>query len=474
MLLARSALALGSSEAGHGWQPSRGARVGGPDLTLILDPTAPDFATGLGRGLRRAMASSSSISISDGARVVIVNDIAGHFEVLASVMVQLHRMQQASSGKLLAGKPRVVFTGNIAGPEKNGLLDWLGQEVSESAQWLPLGNFGLLGPTAGSGGKGGKGAAGSKTSSGSGGKKGSPADDPADLVICVSAELAPQICAAVAAAVDPRLLVVVVHRADTHSKNAKFLRLHRAPLRLMALAPHVANLSRHMLKRDQVDWAMPVAPFVPAKPCNAKACLSGFALQGALRRYRSKACATSACYTRDYAALWRRLLELRDEGAGPVPPVVVVGKGERKNLLLPPELDGANSSVTYKPWLPYPEFWGLIYHSLALVPAFGMPVYYESRISSTILASLVTCVPLIAEQKLLDVYTFMSEKHVFLRQPGEDEAAAMVRVMALPEAEILTRRRAMCELQKEMNERADGLLAQYIQEALATDRQSRR
>jgi hypothetical protein len=37
------------------------------------------------------------------------------------------------------------------------------------------------------------------------------------------------------------------------------------------------------------------------------------------------------------------------------------------------------------------EFWGRIHRSLALVPSFGMPVYYESRISSTITASLVTC-----------------------------------------------------------------------------------
>lgn len=53
------------------------------------------------------------------------------------------------------------------------------------------------------------------------------------------------------------------------------------------------------------------------------------------------------------------------------------------------------------------DFWSQIYTSYALVPSFGMPVYYESRISSTILASLITCVPIIAEQKLLDTYTFI-------------------------------------------------------------------
>ena len=39
---------------------------------------------------------------------------------------------------------------------------------------------------------------------------------------------------------------------------------------------------------------------------------------------------------------------------------------------------------------PLQEFWGRIHRSYALVPAFGMSAYYESRISSTIIASLIT------------------------------------------------------------------------------------
>lgn len=59
------------------------------------------------------------------------------------------------------------------------------------------------------------------------------------------------------------------------------------------------------------------------------------------------------------------------------------------------------------PRVAHQDFWSLIHHSFALVPAFGMPVYYESRISSTILASLLTCVPIVAEQRLLRVYNFL-------------------------------------------------------------------
>lgn len=54
---------------------------------------------------------------------------------------------------------------------------------------------------------------------------------------------AAQVCGHVVTAVSPKLLLVVVHRADTHTPKAKFLALH-PNTKLMALAPHVANMSR--------------------------------------------------------------------------------------------------------------------------------------------------------------------------------------------------------------------------------------
>ncbi len=56
---------------------------------------------------------------------------------------------------------------------------------------------------------------------------------------------------------------------------------------------------------------------------------------------------------------------------------------------------------------------------------------------------------------------------MFLRQPGEDEPAAMVRIMGLPDPEIFSRRQALCELQAAMNARADGMLASYLRQSLA-------
>ncbi|PNH12639.1 hypothetical protein TSOC_000405 [Tetrabaena socialis] len=331
---------------------SAGNGAAATTITTITTTAAAAAASVLRAAQGRALRASAAAPL--GARVVVVNDIAGHFEVLAGVLTTLVRDLR------LASPPRVVYTGNAKGPTTNGLLDWLGPEVAGGASWHPL-------VSAASGG-GAAVAAGANLSWGA----------PADALVCVSAELAPKVCAQVLSVVRPRLLVVVVHRADTHSRKARILAL--APsnaLRLMALAPHVANLSSS-----------------------------------------------------------------RHPDLSPAPRIWILLYASQ-------------------------EFWQAIHSSLALVPAFGMPVYYESRISSTILASLIACVPVIAEQRLLDTYTFLDERHVFLRLPGEDEAAAMSRVMALPEAEVLAPREALRALQRQMAGRAEGVLGAYLREAMA-------
>ncbi|KAL6763640.1 hypothetical protein V8C86DRAFT_2492617 [Haematococcus lacustris] len=310
----------------------------------------------------------------------------------------------------------------------------------------------------------------------------------ADLVICISPELAPAVCRSAVKELRPQLLVLWVHRADTITATSKMLGIH-GRIELVALAPHVAQLASRRMKQN-LSWAMPVAPYFPlAQPaalsstqgtlplevplqhaCLSRSCLDGFALQGALRQFRSK---QRQGFTRNYTALWQRLVELKagapvDSGRPASPAAVkvrvkVLGKGLKRQLGIPEALD---ADVDHFAQLPYPEFWAHIHRSLALVPAFGMSVYYESRISSTILASFITSTPLIAEQRLLDTYPFLTPAHVFLREPGEDEAAAMYRVASMPDADIFDRRAAMQQLRLQLNTDSSKLFQRWLNTTL--------
>lgn len=96
-----------------------------------------------------------------------------------------------------------------------------------------------------------------------------------------------------------------VHRADALTPTSKILYIH-PQFKLLALAPHVAEMSQTRLHHP-VNWAMPVAVYVPQQTCLSLACLKGFVVQGALRRYKNK---SSFGFTRNYTHLWERMAQV--------------------------------------------------------------------------------------------------------------------------------------------------------------------
>lgn len=69
-----------------------------------------------------------------------------------------------------------------------------------------------------------------------------------------------------------------------------------------------------------------------------------------------------------------------------------------------------------------------IHHTHALLLVLGSPVYLTSKMSSTMVSSLMTGVPVIADEAVLKAYTFLTHDDVFLMRHGEDEVDAMLRV----------------------------------------------
>jgi energy-coupling factor transporter ATP-binding protein EcfA2 len=72
---------------------------------------------------------------------------------------------------------------------------------------------------------------------------------------------------------------------------------------------------------------------------------------------------------------------------------------------------------------------------------------------------------MIAEQRLLDTYTFFKPEHVFLRMEGEDEVAAMYRILGMTEAEIMSKRNAILALANELSSQSTTFFRDVIHEA---------
>jgi hypothetical protein len=71
-----------------------------------------------------------------------------------------------------------------------------------------------------------------------------------------------------------------------------------------------------------------------------------------------------------------------------------------------------------------------IHHTHALLMLLGSNNYLLQKMSSTVVSSLMTGTPIIADAKVLKSYTFLKPEHVHLMGPGETEMDVMQRVRA--------------------------------------------
>jgi hypothetical protein len=113
---------------------------------------------------------------------------------------------------------------------------------------------------------------------------------------------------------------------------------------------------------------------------------------------------------------------------------------------------------------PYPVFYDVVAHSLALVPMLASPLYYESKFSSTVYSSMITGVPMIADDRFLDAYTMIDRGAVFYRQEGQAEVDVMFGVGRQDPRETWRARQAVSDLREKLNKRATGLLRGWLDE----------
>jgi hypothetical protein len=108
--------------------------------------------------------------------------------------------------------------------------------------------------------------------------------------------------------------------------------------------------------------------------------------------------------------------------------VHVIGKGYPHALSIPTSLTNIIKTHTN---LPYGPFYCLICHSAALVPAFNRHAgYTQSKISSSIITSLMTSTPIIMQQQHLLAYSMLSANSVYLRDASEPAVSSVMRVLS--------------------------------------------
>lgn len=241
-------------------------------------------------------------------------------------------------------------------------------------------------------------------------------------------------------------LLCVIHHADwwrvveddaaTHelvAKAAPWIASRR--ITFLTLSPHVHH---YLLKTITPTWKtlidvpprietfVPVFPVDPALSSatafNLGAEEIGFAIQGNASPGR-----------RNYTKVVLQLAELRRHKTAPdVRLHLLSGSSAIEQVAIPAEV--AEHVVVHRS-LDYADYYRLLGQNVALLTAFESNAYYYERASSTIPAALISGTPVIADQRLLDAYSYLDRSLVWFREPGEEEMDVAVKVARETSAE---------------------------------------
>lgn len=278
-----------------------------------------------------------------------------------------------------------------------------------------------------------------------------PKVTPVDVAVFVSSEWSVDYARKFVAIAKPSIVFVLIHEGN--SPNLLPLASVHNNTVVLTLSPHVTTYIKNRLgvkSEQRVEWALPSVAYKPRHACALSAaageqqrrstCLEGFAVQGKFEANR-----------RNYTGIWSGLKRLVANNPHPDAfriHVHAIGRGNLVQLEVPRSL---STFVRVSSALPYLDYYEAIYHSLGIVPCFASDIYLKYKISSSIVTSVITGVPLIADAQLLEAYSFFKKEHVYYKAEGQSDADAMLAVMQMSPAELFATRVRLQELRMQLN-----------------------
>ena len=187
---------------------------------------------------------------------------------------------------------------------------------------------------------------------------------------------------------------------------------------LIGLGPHIAS----SLKDWIIDWGHDInidymLPIFPLDKLHSHHKNMNFVMQGTIHTRR-----------RNYNSVITELFEKSSSVPNQFR-LILLGNG---NYTLPVDYSPIISMLQNAA---YPEYYEIIEQSIGLLTAFGSKAYLSVKASSTIAASFICHTPLVTESNTLNTYSYISKTSLWIKNEGESDAAALLRIAALPDLE---------------------------------------
>ena len=264
-------------------------------------------------------------------------------------------------------------------------------------------------------------------------------------------------------------LFCVVHHADhwADEDHEKFIApwIEKGLVDFVTLSQHTAKFL-HDISMGAWETKPPVRPFAPVFPVNLPELPKdvdadeeelGFGLQGLYESTR-----------RNYETIFSRLQEFidmrsseRDGTTSPNITLHLLGQGTH------PEVpSGLTSHVSFDESLDYDEYYSVLSHTFALLPAFASEEYLDRKASSTVPAGLIGGTPLVATKEILRAYSYLPEDAAYLQEEDETEFDVIERVLKDAGKDRIAKRRTVrdrcAELVKSNSRLVEGWITEMI------------
>lgn len=246
--------------------------------------------------------------------------------------------------------------------------------------------------------------------------------------------------------------LVVVHNPDQVESGRALDTLATAPVRVLAIAPHVATAVARATRRARpaVAWFAPIFPALmpedctrgswrmrmpacdrrktwtdlsrgtlPNQPLGKPARRTGFCIQGKLDPMR-----------RGYDVIFDEMRRRKEELLAANISLSVIGRitrQDRGQVSLPSDLLDAGLLRMHES-LPFQEYYEVLHGCQAVLPAFASDAYFFNKGSSTVGTALVAGTPIVATKRLLRAYSYLDTRSVYVVGEKSSPVDSMLRV----------------------------------------------
>ena len=168
---------------------------------------------------------------------------------------------------------------------------------------------------------------------------------------------------------------------------------------------------------------------------------------------------------RDYSRVMNYLADLqRSSNSISDVSLHIIGSGGWEDFVHESVPNSVQNQIFFDSNLDYLDYYSYLAAKSALIPAFSKDDYLETISSSSIPASLIGGIPLVATRAMLKSYSYLREEDVYVQEDGETELDAIRRVVQLSDEERRAKTKTVHVMRERMVKRNVKMVGGWIED----------